>query len=314
MIKQRAVASGGYGRGMALVVLGTICSSWLGLGVRMMEAATAWQILVYRSFGLALFLFAFIALRHPGRLVRLFRDGGWASIVGGAGLATAFSGSIVAMQQATVANAMFLLAAAPFLAAVLGRLVLKERVRRATWIAITCAFAGVALMVAEGISIGFLWGNVAGLAAALGLAVYVLALRWGQVRDMLPLNVIGGVIGTAVAAAVCMANGDGLVVSPHDTALGLAMGVFQLGIALIFITAGSKTVPAAELSLLLMIEVVLAPLWVWLVYGETVGFFTLLGGAIVLAAIAGDALTGLKGRANRQPVARGASNRPRKSI
>jgi len=288
---------GAYRRGIFLVLIGSLCSSWIGLGVRMMESATAWQLLVYRSIGLIAFLLIVIALRNAGRIAAAFRDAGPASLVGGLGLATAFSGGIVAMQYATVANAMFLLAGAPFLSAILGRLVLKERVRPATWAAIAAAMTGVVLMVGEGISFGFFWGNVAGLCGALGLAVFIIALRWGHLTDMLPLNVFAGLFGLIFAGAVCFATGDGIAVSTHDAALALAMGAFQLGLALVFITLGSRSVPAAELSLLTMAEVVLAPLWVYLVYGETAGALTLAGGGLVLAAIAVDALTGLTGRA-----------------
>jgi drug/metabolite transporter (DMT)-like permease len=74
------------------------------------------------------------------------------------------------------------------------------------------------------------------------------------------------------------------------------MGVFQLGLALILFTIGSRSVPAADMTLLAMTEVVLAPLWVWLVFGETAGVFTLVGGALLLAAVAGDAITGIRDR------------------
>ncbi len=292
----RVFAARTYRRGLLLVLLGSICASWIGLGVRMMDAATAWQILVFRSVGLVAFLMVFIALRHPGRIAGVFRNAGRASILGGAALATAFCGSIVAIEQTSVANAMFLLAAAPFMAAVLGRWFLGERVRVATWVAISCAFLGIAIMVAEGVSFGFVRGNVAGLLAACGFAVFVIALRWGHLTDMLPLNVIAGVIGALIALAVCQITGVGLRVSGHDALLGVLMGVFQLGFALVLITAGSRSVPAAEVSLLMMTEVVLAPLWVWLVLGETAGVFTLLGGALVLGAIYWDAVSGLKQR------------------
>jgi DME family drug/metabolite transporter len=285
-----------YRHGVILVLLGSACSSWLGLGVRVMESATAWQILVYRSLGLVILLLVFIALRKPGTLLDAFRGAGPASLVGGVGLAAAFSGIIVAIERAPVANAMFLLAIAPFLAAVLGRLILKERVRGATWLAIGCAFAGVAIMVAEGIGVGYLWGNVAGLVGAMGFATFIIALRWGHLTDMLPLSVIGGTIGLIVAAMVCTISGDGLAISIHDAAWSLAMGVFQLGLALILFTSGSRSVPAAEISLLAMIEVVLAPFWVWVVFGESAGLFTLVGGALLLAAIAGDAVSGMRDR------------------
>ena len=74
------------------------------------------------------------------------------------------------------------------------------------------------------------------------------------------------------------------------------MGVFQLGLALILITSGSRSVPAADLALFGMTEVVLGPFWVWLALGETAGLLTLVGGALLLAAIAGDALTGIRER------------------
>jgi len=291
-----AVSAEAYRRGVILVLLGSVCASWLGIGVRLMESASAWQILVYRSAALTVFLLAYIAARNPGALIAIFRNAGAASIVGGIGLATASSAIIVAIERASVANAMFLLAVAPFLAAVIGRLVLKERVRAATWLAIACAFTGVGVMVAEGIEFGYLWGNVAGLVGALGFATFIVALRWGRLTEMLPLGVIGGAIATVIAISVCILSGDGFDMSMHDAMWSVALGVFQIGLALIFVTLGSRTVPAADLSLLGMAEAVLGPLWVWLVFAETAGRLTLVGGVLLLAAIAGDAITGIRER------------------
>ncbi len=285
-----------YQRGLFLIVLGAIASSWIGLGVRLIDSATAWQILWFRSLGVVVLFVVILAMRHGRGIVGVFRKAGLASVIGGIALAMAFSGIIVAIHQATVANAMFLLAASPFMAAVLGRIFLKEHVRAATWAAIVCAFVGVAVTVASGISFGFLWGNVAALIAAVGYALFVIALRWGRLTDMLPVNVIGGGLGMVAAFAVCWVTGVGLDVSLHDALWGLAMGVFQLGLALILITLGARSVPAAEVSLLTLTEVVLAPFWVWLVLGETAGVFTLIGGALVLTAVAGDAMSGLRER------------------
>ena len=168
--------------------------------------------------------------------------------------------------------------------------------RPATWVAIGTAKSGVGLLVGEGITFGFFWGNLAGLCGALGLAVFIVALRWGQLTDRLPLNVFGGLFGLILSGAVCFATGDGVAVSAHDAVLGLAMGAFQLGLALVLITLGSRRVPAADLSLPTMTEVVLAPVWVYLVFGETAAMRTLVGGALLLAAIAGDAVTGMRDR------------------
>jgi len=291
-----ASAPQSYRTGLVLVLLGSTCASWIGLGVRMMEAAGAWQILFYRSVGLVIFLLIFLGVRHTANVAMVFRQAGRASLVGGVGLAVGFAGSLVAIEQASVANAMFVLAAAPFLAAVLGWWILAEGVRPATWLAIALAFTGVLIMVIEGVSFGYLWGNVAALMAACGLAVFVVALRFGHLGDMLPLAVFAGVLAALIAVSVCALTDSGIRVSWYDMLLGLVMGVFQLGIALVLITRGSRSVPAAELALLSMAEIVLAPLWVWLVLGETAGIYTLLGGTLVLVAICLDAFTGLRRR------------------
>jgi drug/metabolite transporter (DMT)-like permease len=85
-----------------------------------------------------------------------------------------------------------------------------------------------------------------------------------------------------------------VVLSINDASIALAMGVFQVGVGLAIYTLGSKVVPAAELTLLSLTEVLLGPLWVWILIGETVSFYTLIGGMILLMAIVGNALTGLR--------------------
>jgi DME family drug/metabolite transporter len=82
--------------------------------------------------------------------------------------------------------------------------------------------------------------------------------------------------------------------SPNDAAISMGMGVFQVGAGLILYTLGSRTLPAAELTLLSLAEVLLAPLWVWLFLQETATSFTLIGGFFLLAAIAGNAISGAR--------------------
>ncbi len=295
--------SGGYRRGIVLVLLGALASSWMGLGVRMFEDATAWQILAIRSFSMMVFLLIIIAWRNPGQILSTFRQAAGATLVGGVAIAVAFCGIIVAIQSTTVANAMFLLAAAPFLAAILGRLFLGEHVRPATWLAIVVSLSGVGIMVAENISFGHLWGNVAAAAAALGLAVFLVALRSKPNIEMLPVAAFGGLLGTIAALFMCfVVTGVGLSLSTHDVGLAIALGVFQLGLACYFITVGARYVPAAEVALLNLVEVVLGPLWVWMAFSETTGPYTLIGGALVLAAVIGDTLTGERER--RRQIAR----------
>ena len=287
-----------YRSGVLLVLAAGICWSTMGLGIRHIEVANVWQILFFRSLALTPLLLLVLTLRARGNPFLIIQRAGLAGGVGGISLVFAFSGGILAVQTTSVANAMFLFAAAPFFAAVLGWLVLKEHVRNATWISMMVALVGIVIMVWEGISIGRIIGNVAALISALGFAIFTISLRWKKLEDMLPTVFLAGLFAIIIAGALCQIKGYGLDVPKRDIWIALALGVFQVGAGLILYTLGSKVVPSAELALLSMTEVVFGPFWVWLFLGETAGVYTLLGGMILLIAIASNALSGLR----RKPI------------
>ncbi len=287
-----------YRRGVCLVLFAGVLWSSMGLGIRYMEIANVWQILFYRSLALAPFLFLVIAFRSGGKPLPVIRKAGLAGIIGGLGLVFAFTGGIFAIQTTSVANAMFLFATAPFMAALLGWFILRERVRKATWIAMAVAVTGISVMVWEGVSLGYMIGNLAAMASALGFAIFTIALRWRKLEDMMPTVFLGGIFALITAGIVCYSDGYTLDIPLNDILIALSLGVFQVGAGLTVYTMGSRVVPAGELALLSMTEVVLGPVWVWMALGETAEFYTLLGGAILLAAIAGNALSGLR----RKPV------------
>ena len=287
-----------YRSGVLLVLAAGICWSSMGLGIRHIEVANVWQILFFRSIALTPLLLLVLTLRARGNPLPIIQKAGLAGGVGGISLVFAFSGGILAVQTTSVANAMFLFAAAPFFAAVLGWLVLKEHVRKATWISMMVALVGIVIMVWEGISIGRIIGNVAALISALGFAIFTISLRWKKLEDMLPTVFLAGLFAIIIAGALCQIKGYGLDVPKRDIWIALALGVFQVGAGLILYTLGSKVVPSAELALLSMTEVVFGPFWVWLFLGETAGVYTLLGGMILLIAIASNALSGLR----RKPI------------
>ena len=155
------------------------------------------------------------------------------------------------------------------------------------------ALVGIFIMVWEGILLSRIIGNVAALISALGFAVFTISLRWKKLEDMLPTVFMAGLFAIIIAGAICQIKGYGLDIPKHDIWIALALGVFQVGAGLILYTLGSKAVPSAELALLSMTEVIFGPFWVWLFLGETAGVYTLLGGMILLIAIASNALSGL---------------------
>jgi drug/metabolite transporter (DMT)-like permease len=295
-------ADADYLRGVLLVALAGVFWSIGGVLVRWIEGADAWQIIFYRSVALALTLLLIIALRHRGRLVAAFAGIGAVGLLAGVCLSGGFVGYVLALHYTSVANAVFMLGTAPFFAAILGRWFLREDVRRATWLAMTLALSGVAVMVAGSLVIGTVVGNLLALGASLSFAGYNVLLRRGRANDMMPCVVIAGLVAAVISAPVVVATSagpdvfGGFVIGARDFALCLAMGTIQVGLGLTVFTLGARHVPAVELALLSMSELVLAPLWVWLAVGEVPSAFTLTGGAIVMTAIAFQALSGARRR------------------
>lgn len=283
-----------YGTGMTLVLAAGVLWSFQALIIRQMDVAGSWAILFWRSLSMLPVLLLFLAWRAGGSPWPAVRQAGPAGVLGGIGLVAAMGGAIMAFQTTTVANAAFLLAASPFLAAVLGRAILGEAVAPRTWAAIAIALVGIFVMVREGLAAGALLGNVAALASALGFAVFTVTLRWRHIDDSLPSVVIGSLLAIIAGVIATRQLGQPLAVPLADLLWCVLMGVVTLSGGMILYTLGSKVVPSAELALLSNTEVMLAPFWVWLLMGETASAGTFVGGAILLLAILFNAYAGVR--------------------
>ena len=278
--------------GLLFVFAAGVLWSTVGLGIRMIEDAVVWQILLYRSISMSIFLYMVIRLRSGESPFLQIRRIGLPAVVAGLSLVAAYSGGIYAIQNTSVANAMLLFATAPFMAAVLGWLVLREPVRAATWIAIAVALGGILIMVSDKTGDVAVQGSLAALGSALGFAVFTVALRWGRSGEMLPSVFLSGLFAIVITFGICQFLELSVVLSLQDGGVAMGMGVFQVGAGLILYTLGSRSLPAAELALLSLAEVLLGPLWVWLFLNETASLNTLVGGAVLLIAIAGNAVSG----------------------
>lgn len=286
-----------YAAGAALVVLAGVIWSTMGLVIRQFDLAGTWAILFWRSAGAVPVLLAVISVNAGGSPLPRLRAVGWPGLIGGAGLVLAFAGAIFAIQSTTVANAVFLFTASPFLAAILGWLVLGEKVAPTTWAAIALAILGILVMVGSGLDAGALAGNLAALLSAAGFALFSVTLRWGRAGDMMPAVVIGAALSMAAGLAGGMVSGQPVLALPAiEIALALALGAVILAGGMVLYTLGSRVLPAADLTLMSLVEVMLAPVWVFLALGETASPATFAGGAIVLAAVVLNAVAGARRR------------------
>lgn len=291
-----------YGTSVLLVFAAGVLWSTMGLFVRNIEVAGTAAVMFWRSAGLVPVLAAFIAYRSGGRLIAPIRAIGAAGFVGALGLVLAYAGAIYALKATTVANAVFLYSACPFFSALLGLVVLKERIPPATWAAMALAGLGIFVMIGAGLGGGRADGNLAALLAATGFAIFTVALRRGHLGDMMPVVLVGGVLSMAAAWGLAALWGESLAAPPRDIAVALTMGVVALAGGMILYTLGSRKLAAAEAVLISSVENILAPVWVWLFVGETATPATLAGGAIVLAAVMLNAVAGAR-RAGIAPAA-----------
>ena len=263
--------------------------------VRYMEAPQnyQWQYLFYRGMTVATLLLIYLLTRESIAVVDNFKRIGLAGFIGACGLVAAFSGYILSITVTTAANTLFMLAAAPFIAAFLGIVLLQEKVRIITWIAMTIAFFGILVMVLEGLKSGNLFGGLIALVSALGFAVFSVSLRYRRETPKFATIALAGVLCALVTLLIIYFNNDTLAMPLRNAYLSILHGVI-VGFGLILYSIGSKILPAAQLTLLSMVEVVGGVLWVYLpIFGihEVPSVLTVIGGAIVLGAIVLDGVS-----------------------
>ena len=255
--------------------------STTGLVFRLIEEAGVLEVVFYRSLGLASAITSFVVFRYRINTLRAFRAIGWPGVIGGAGLGFSSITFIMAIERTTIANISFLVATLPFIVGAFAWIVMREPMGRRTVLASAIAMGGVALMVWEGFAGGSWEGNLLALACALLASFYIVACRFGRGRDMVPTVAVSGMMAGAAAALTA----DHLSISFHDLALCVVQGVFISAVCNGLFTLAARHLPAAELTLLSMVESVLSPFWVFLFLGEIPTLLTIIGGIVILAAI-----------------------------
>ena len=233
-----------------------------------------------RALVAALTLLVLVAVTERRATLRAFTSMGRAELAVAACTAVASGSFIVALNQTTVANVLFLQAVAPIAAALIAWVALRESISRRTGVAMLVAVAGVAVMVGgPGGAHGL--GLALSLVMTLSFAVGVVITRHRRDISMAPAICFSQVI-VLVAVGPFAQPGSA---TTRDVGLILALGIGQMGLGLAFLTMGARLITAAEVALITLLEVPLGPAWVWLVQDERPSTTTLVGGAIVVAAV-----------------------------
>ena len=266
-------------RGQVYVALAALAWSSAGVLQRELSVGTATQV-AGRALVAAVALLAFVATSERGSPLRAFRSMGRAELAVATLTAIASGTFIVALNHTTVANVLFMQAVAPIAAALIAWVGLRESVSRRTAVAMVVALGGVGLMVggpggSHGLGIGL------SVVMTLAFALSVVITRHRRDISMAPAICLSQVLVFAVAGPFAHPG----TLGARDVGLVVALGVGQMGLGLAFLTIGARLIPAAEVALITLLEVVLGPLWVWIALSEQPSAATLAGGVVVMAAV-----------------------------
>lgn len=283
--------------GVALMIAAPVLWSSAGVVTRHIQGAAPVEQVFWRS--LFAFLFVFIVLlfqkQNPWKAVR---DAGIPGLASGLMWAIMFTAFLFALSLTTTANALVVMSVSPLLTVLLASMFLNDPVPLRTWLAAGAAAIGIAWMFGASLERHYL-GMAVAFVIPVAAAVNVVVLRAGAARlDLIPAVMLGG----ALSCLIALPFASPFAATSRDLALLAFLGVFQLGLPCMFLVLASRSLLAPEIALLGLLEVVLGPLWSWLGAGEVPAGSTLLGGMIVLAALAANELPTLAARpANCKP-------------
>lgn len=285
----------------------TLLWSIAGLVTRHLEAARSFEVTFWRSFFNGAFLLVVLGAMQGRQLLHALFRSGWPVWVSGACWAVMFTCFMLAITLTTVANVLVTMALGPLATALLARLVLGQRLARRTWGAIGVAALGIGWMYGREIG-GADARHLLGTAVALGVPLAA-AVNWTLIRhigqrgpgprgearapDLLPAVLVGALL----SAAATLPLARPFQASFHDLTLLAGLGVFQLAIPCLLVVRLARVLPAPEIALLALLEVVFGVAWAWLGAGETPSTAVLGGGTLVLAALVGNEWLGLRERA-----------------
>ncbi|HKY95822.1 MAG TPA: DMT family transporter [Kiloniellales bacterium] len=290
-------------KGLIITASGVLILTPDTLLVRLAECEP-YTLAALRGLGLGLSLLLAAWVMHRGQLRRALRSIPAAVFVGAALSGFGNLLFVVALDLTHVANVLIAIAVEPLFAALLSWLLLREKVTRATALAMLGGFAGIAIVVGDSLGETRFWGDLAAIACSLCFAYFFVVLRRAGDNDMTPAVGVSGLFSALLALPLVWITGEGVATVLSLDALQwlwvVLMSLLVGPLAFALISAGPRYLPAAEVSLLILLETVLGPLWVWLALGEEPTPAALVGGAVVLLTLALHSLWGLRQRGQVQ--------------
>jgi len=278
-----------------IVLLAGLLWSFGPLVVRYMDQPNLvpWQYLFARGIVIFLILNIYLFFEEGKEFYKNYFKIGWSGLIGGCGLGVAMITFIWSITNTSAAITLLCLAAMPFLTALLGFLFLKEQISYNVWIAIIVAAVGILAMASGNTNKGSLLGLVFGLISATGFSVFSVSLRWRKETPKFTTVAIAGLLCAIVSSVILLNEGKSFISSSYNEGLFAIHGTLVC-FGLILYSIASKAIPAAELTLLSLTEIIGGIFWVWLpLFGinEVPSNNTIIGGFLIFMSISHYSLT-----------------------
>jgi len=267
--------------GYILCLLGAFFLSWGGLLVREWEGSDIWQILFWRAFFFTITLIVFLYFTYKNNVILIIKKSGFPGLLGGITTSIGFIAYIISMTETTVANVLFIISTQTIWLAIFGYLFLKERISLKTFFSIILAMTGISVMISDSLDTGSLFGNLIALFIPINFAFLILLIRKFSKFDLVPALFYGGII--IIIFAFFMS--DTILVSKHNLLVGFLLGTFQHACGFICIVIGARSTPAVVVGLLMLVETLLGPFWVFIFLNEIPPMSVFIGGGIIIIAV-----------------------------
>ena len=267
-------------KGSLLAFIGVLFITPDSLLIRLSEIET-WGLLFYRGFIPFIAVLLGLILFYRSNFFKALLNIGYIGIFYAISFSVCNVTFIISIQNTNVANTLIMVAMAPMLSAFLGAFFLKEIPDKKTWFAIIITFLSVTYIFYDSVKLGNIIGDIFGFITALGLAINANLARYAKDRDLVPAAVIGK-LGTAAFAFIFVKN---FSLINTDIIIVPLMCIMCVAIPFVLVTIAPRFITAAEVNLFFLLEVIVGPIWVWMVISEKPSLETILGGIVIIITI-----------------------------
>lgn len=279
-------------KGVLITAIGVLIISPDGLLTRLIQV-DHWTLIFWRAILMAFGMWLLTCFFHPKNTWRAYKSIGVHGLLMVIFYTFGTISFITAITHTSVANTLIILSTTPLFAALIGRIAFAEAIKLRTWCAIFLVAIGIYVISSDSESQdATLYGDLAAMSGAFFLAAGFSVVRRKPTISVFPVFSIAGL----VTALLSFPLAEPLSVTQQDMGYLIIMGVYMLPMATALMFLGPRYIPASEVGLMMLLESVLGPTWVWLVLGENPGSRTLVGGAIIISTLAINTVWAMRSR------------------